>query len=401
MIDVKVSILKNLDYTKKLNFVFNLILLLAASLALPQLAEPTKALTTKFLKLENIEILFMFIGVLFIVNIYRQLGNIADYLMYWTRFLKSPRLSLIFTSMILGLMPVKGRTLISSPVIGQITEKHKLNKMSAAMVDYLATHIVYLLLPIEGMVIVALSTFAVLGFNLLTLISYTLPGIIFFMLLVTYYSWKTGNRQSIELPRSQVKFSQAAKVTLPIVLLLIAAYLYAQQGVTYALITGTIVFVGLSLLFLSPTKQQIKGALKTMDKQLIVTLMLIFLFSATVSQLPFIQAWAAAVIASSFAIPALIVICYLIGFFLGSSKGTATAIFPLLLPLISNAPNAFQIIAIAYAAGWAGYIASPAHACCHYAASYFDTPYLKVWSRISIYSLIASALIIVTALIRG
>ena len=393
--------LSSANQTRSLNWIFNIILAGAAIISLPFLAEPSKVLLTQFLQMENIEVLFLFIGVLFMVNIYRQIGNIADYFLYWTRFIKSPRIALIFTSMILAVLPVKGRTIMSAPIIGQIAEKHQLNKFSAAMVDYIATHIVYLLLPIEGSVIVVLTTFALIGFNLGVFISYMLPGIIFLISVVTFYSWKTGNVNAIKLPSRAVTFGQAITITLPIILLMISLYLYEMKDVTYSVIIGTIIFVSLSLAFLKPNKQQIQAAIKSMDKQLILTLVLIFLFAATVSQLTFVKQWSADVLASGFTIPALILIGYLAGFILGDSKGMAALIFPLLLPLISSAPNAFQIIAITYAAMYAGYIASPAHPCCQYAASYFNTPYLKVWSRISLYSLGAAGLIIAVALIRG
>lgn len=396
-----VTIIKRFDYTKKLNLFFNIFLLVVIAWALPNLAEPSKILMTKFLKLGNIEVLFLFIGVLFIVNIYKQIGNVADYLLYWTRFIKNPRISLILTSLILAIMPVKGRTIMSAPIIGQIAEKHQLNKFSAAMVDFIATHIVYLLMPIEGSVIIVLTTFAAIGFGLGTFISYMLPGIIFLIGVVTYYSWKTSSGTTIKLPASTITFGQAFKITSPFLLLITSLYLYGMKEITYSIIVGTTIFVVLSLLFLKPTKQQIADAIKAMDKQLILTLVLIFLFAATVSQLPLIKQWTAAVITSNFTIPALIIIGYLAGLILGSSSGMATLIFPILAPLINSAPNVFQIIAITYASMYAGYLISPAHPCCHYAAAYFDTPYLKVWSRGIIFGLGAALSIIIIALIRG
>ena len=393
--------LKHFDYTKKLNLFFNSILVAIIAVALPQVIAPGKVLLKGFLKLENIEVLYLFVGVLFVVNVYKQIGNIADYLLYWTRLIRNPRLALIFTSMVLAIMPVKGRTIVSAPIIGQIAEKHRLNKISAAMVDFIATHIVYLVLPIEGSVIVVLTTFATIGFHLGTFISYMLPGIIFLVGVVAYYSWKTSRGVTLELPRAQVTFRQAVKVTLPLLLLMASLYLYEMKDVRYAIIAGTTIFVGLSLAILKPSRQQIRNAVKTMDTQLILTLVLIFLFAATVSQLPWIKQLAAEVVTSGYTIPVLAAIGYLAGFTLGSSSGMATLIFPLLAPLIRSAPNAFQIIAITYAAMYAGYLASPAHPCCHYAASYFDNAYLKIWARVTAYSAVAAALIVLVALVRG
>ena len=49
MIGIREGILKNFDYTKRLNLVFNVLLLTAAAVALPYLAEPTKMLTSKWI----------------------------------------------------------------------------------------------------------------------------------------------------------------------------------------------------------------------------------------------------------------------------------------------------------------------------------------------------------------
>ena len=388
-------------WTKKLNLIFNIILLGLIAISFFFLASPLSTVSENFLTTENIQVLLLFITVLFMVNIYKQIGNVADYFLYWTRFIHNPRLSLIFTSMVLSILPVKGRTIISAPIIGQIAQKNNLNKFSAAMVDYIATHTVYLLLPIEGSVVVVLAAFAAIGFGLGTFIGYMLPGLIFLFAVVAYYSWKTSSFDGVKLSVPDVSFWQALKVSSPLVVLMFFLYLFEMVEVEYAIIVGIVIFLALSLAVLKPTKEQMKKAIASMDKQLMLTLVLIFLFASTFSQLPFVHEVAKAFIASGFTIPILIVVSYLAGFVLGDSKGMAALIFPILASLISGAPNAFQMIAISYAAMYAGYIASPAHPCCQYAASYFDQPYLKVWSRIAIYAACAAACIIVVALIRG
>ncbi|NTU98813.1 DUF401 family protein [Candidatus Falkowbacteria bacterium] len=394
--------IKGHDLTRKLNLGLNIVLSIAVASSLFLLAQPGKVLLKNFVKLENAEVLVLFIGMLFMVNLYRELGNIADYFLYWTKFIKNPRLSLIATSMVLGILPVKGRTIISAPIIGQIAQKNKLNKLSAALVDYLATHIVYFLLPIEGSVVVVLATFAATGLSLGKFVSYMLPGVLVLLAAVGYYSWKTtDNNSEYILEESKISFKQSSKATLPIAILMAALFVFKMYQIKYAMIAGTIIFISLSLYLLKPTKAQVQKSIRTMDKQLILTLVLIFLFSATISKMPQISILTNQWLASGAGLTLLGLISYAIGFIIGDSKGMTLAVFPIILPLVASSSHPFQIIAIIYAMLYAGYIASPAHACCHYAASYFETPYLKVWARFSLYGLAASADIIIVALIRG
>lgn len=389
--------LKKVDYTKKLNLFFNLVLVILIIIGIFYLPEPSKILVKKYLKLSNFELLFLFTGILFIVNIYRQLGNIADYLLYWSKFLKSPKLSLILTSLVLGAMPVKGRTIVSAPVIAQIARKHKLDNFSAAMVDYIATHIYYLFFPLSVSLMFVVS---LVNLNYLKFVSYFLPAILFLIGVVIYYSSKSKVTDMIT-EKTEVKFVGALKMTTPIVLLLIFLAFFGLKKVPYTMITGAVIFIILSLMLLKPSGKQIKKALKSMDVQLIITLALILLLSAITKNLPSIKSWAEIMVNSNFAIPALIILGYVSGITIGSSSTMVSALFPLMAPIIIGLPNVYQIAAITYAAQYAGYIASPAHPCCHYAASYFNNPYLKVWLRITIYAIIASSITILFALWRG
>ncbi|MFH1048154.1 MAG: DUF401 family protein [Patescibacteria group bacterium] len=382
-------------FDAKLNIIFSVIVIIAIATMFYITKEPLALIWNKFiLKTQNVELLALFTGVLFVANIYRQTGNATDNLLYWTKFLKNGKLSLIFTSLFLGLMPVKGRTILSAPIIAQIAQKNNLNNFSASMVNYLSSHIYYLIFPLSTSLMFVII---IMKFNYFNFIFFLMPGVLFLAMMVWYFASRSNISSNFSI-ETKSSFKEAARFVLPIVVLLISLGLSELYKIQYSILIGTVIFVALSVVLLKPSRSQIKAAYKSIDKYLIFILFLILLLSAFTSNSPLIKNYFSGIIAGSYSIPILIVIGYLIGFTIGSSSTMVSAIFPLLAPILTGNPLAYQIAAIVYASEYAGYIASPAHPCCHYAASFFNVPYIKVWWKISIYAAIASALNIIFAL---
>jgi len=234
-------------------------------------------------------------------------------------------------------------------------------------------------------------------FNYFNFIFFLMPGVLFLAMMVWYFASRSNISSNFSI-ETKSSFKEAARFVLPIVVLLISLGLSELYKIQYSILIGTVIFVALSVVLLKPSRSQIKAAYKSIDKYLIFILFLILLLSAFTSNSPLIKNYFSGIIAGSYSIPILIVIGYLIGFTIGSSSTMVSAIFPLLAPILTGNPLAYQIAAIVYASEYAGYIASPAHPCCHYAASFFNVPYIKVWWKISIYAAIASALNIIFAL---
>ncbi|MBU4099703.1 DUF401 family protein [Patescibacteria group bacterium] len=382
-------------FDAKLNIIFSVIVIIAIATMFYITEEPLALIWNKFiLKTQNVELLALFTGVLFVANIYRQTGNATDNLLYWTKFLKNGKLSLIFTSLFLGLMPVKGRTILSAPIIAQIAQKNNLDNFSASMVNYLSSHIYYLIFPLSTSLMFVII---IMKFNYFNFIFFLMPGVLFLAMMVWYFASRSNISSNFSI-ETKSSFKEAARFVLPIVVLLISLGLSELYKIQYSILIGTVIFVALSVVLLKPSRSQIKAAYKSIDKYLIFILFLILLLSAFTSNSPLIKNYFSGIIAGSYSIPILIVIGYLIGFTIGSSSTMVSAIFPLLAPILTGNPLAYQIAAIVYASEYAGYIASPAHPCCHYAASFFNVPYIKVWWKISIYAAIASALNIIFAL---
>jgi hypothetical protein len=381
---------------RSLNVIFSVVIGLAIIAAFLSIDNSNRLIWNKFFtNIKTFELIVLFTGVLFVTNLYRQLGNTADNLLYWTKFLKNGKLSLIATALFLGMMPVKGRTILSAPIIAEIARKNNLNNNSASLVNYLSTHIYYLMFPLSTSLMFVI---AVMNFNYFKFVFFLLPGIIFLAGVVWYYASRSNISESFAI-QTKSSFKEAARFTFPILVLLIFLGLYGLYKVQYSMLIGVFLFVVLSLVSLRPSKEQIKIAWKSIDKYLIIILALILLLSVLAKNSSFIKDSLSGVMLSSYSIPVLIVAGYLVGFTIGSSSTMVSAVFPLLAPVLIGNPFAYQVAAIVYASEYAGYIASPAHPCCHYAASFFNIPYLKVWWRITVFALVASALNILFALL--
>ena len=375
---------------RMLNVVFSVLLLVLIALAASNIDDPVKTIIGKYIKnIKYWELVVLFSSVLFITNIYRQMKNTADNLLYWTKFLKNGKLSLIATALFLGIMPVKGRTILSAPIIAEISRKNKLNDDSASMVNYLSTHIYYLMFPLSTSLMFVIAT---MNFDYFRFVFFLLPGIIFLAAVVWYYASKSNISEDFAI-KSKASFGEAVNFTIPVFVLLVFLGMYGLYKVKYSILVGSILFIALSLKFLKPSKSQIKTAWQMMDKYLILMLVLILLLSSLSKHSPFVKEFLLGAINNSFySIPILIVAGYLVGLTVGSSSTMVSAIFPLLAPIIIGTPFAYQIAAIVYASEYAGYVASPAHPCCHYAASFFNVPYIRVWWRIALFAAAASLL---------
>ncbi len=388
----------NILTNRRLNLWLNAGLLVLLALAVRATPDHVGAPLAKFLTRANLELVVLFTTVLLVGSLYRVLGNMANHLVYWTRYLKNPRLAIVATALLLGAMPVKGRTIMVSPVVAEVARKHRLGAFPAALVNHLATHTSYLISPLSASLLLVVST---LQLDFFRFVSYLLPGTIVVVAVVVYYAWRINRANPADASPDPIGLGDAVVLTLPIIVLFSALALAELRHVPYAVAGGAFLFVGLTFLALKPTRQQLTQALRSMDWHLVVTLTLILLLSAYTANLPGLKAWAQAVLSSQLTLPVLVVVGYLTGLVIGSSTAMVAAVFPVLAPAVAGFPNVYQIAAVTYAAQYAGYVASPAHPCCHYVAAYFRKPYLQLWWRVALVGGLATLAVFGVALWRG
>lgn len=382
---------------RRLNLLFLVGLIVLVAVVARAVDNPGQILRVKFLTLANFELILLFTSVLFVGSLYRALGNVADHLLYWTKYLKSPRLAIVATALILGAMPVKGRTVMVSPVVSEVAKKHRLAVFPTAIVNHLATHTSYLVSPLSASLLLVVST---LQLDFFKFIGYLLPGTLLLVAVVVYYAWRVNHSPPVAPPSRELHLGAALLLTIPMLVLIATLMLAELRKTPYVVAVGAVAFVLLTLVVLKPTRPQVGRAARRTDFQLVGTLGIIMLLSAFTGSLPGVKAWAAGLISSGYTVPTLIVIGYLTGIIIGSSTSMVAAVFPVLAPLLAGSPHIYQIAAVTYAAQYAGYIASPSHVCCHYVAAYFNKPYLQLWVRISMVALLAAFAVAAVAVWR-
>lgn len=381
-----------------MNLLFSVGLVVLVAVAARAVDDPRQVIGTKFLTLANFELILLFTSVLFVGSLYRALGNVADHLLYWTKYLKSPRLAIVATALVLGAMPVKGRTVMVSPVVSEVAKKHRLAVFPTAMVNHLATHTSYLVSPLSASLLLVVST---LQLDFFRFIGYLLPGTLVLIAVVIYYAWRVNHSQPVASPPPELHLGAALLLTIPMLVLIATLMLAELRKTPYTVAAGAVAFVFLTLVVLKPTRSQINRAVRRTDFQLVGTLGIIMLLSAFTGSLPGVKAWAGGLLASGFTVPVLVIVGYATGFIIGSSTSMVAAVFPVLAPLLAGSSHVYQIAAVTYAAQYAGYIASPSHVCCHYVAAYFNKPYLQLWVRIAAVAALAALAVIAVALWRG
>ena len=379
---------------RRLNSLFIIGLAVLIAVAARAVNDPWHVAATKFLTLANLELLILFASVLFVGSLYRVLGNVADHLLYWTKFLRSPRLAIVSTALLLGAMPVKGRTVMVSPVVAEVAKKHRLGVFPTALVNHLATHTSYLVSPLSASLLLVVST---LKLDFFRFVSYLLPGTAVLVAVVVYYAWRVRGTQPVHDRRQELALGAALVLTLPLLLLVGALAAAELFHLPFAVAAGAIIFSVLTVLAVRPRGKQLAQAIRRTDLQLVGTLALILLLSAYTASLPGIKTWAQGLLASGFTLPLLIVVGYLTGMIIGSSTSIVAAVFPVLAPLLVGSSHIYPIAAVTYAAQYAGYVASPSHVCCHYVAAYFNKPYLQLWARISIVAISAALAVALVA----
>lgn len=385
--------------TKKMNWVFNLILIILVFIFIIfDYNYFGKVFKEGFIgKLKNWELIILFTSVLFVTESYKRIEGFEKYIIYWARFFKNPRIFLVFSSLFLGSMPVKGRTIVSAPILSNIARKYNLNNLSAAMIDYVSTHMYYLFFPLSTSLILAITA---LNVEYLYFVIFFIPAMCILLSIIIFYckdiDVEKEKEIALEIDDSDgIGILESIKMITPILFLLVCLGLSAIFHIPYIMTGGSLIFVGISLFLLKLKKEQIKEILQKIDYSLIFSLVLILLLSALAKHNKKLSVQISSLLQDSNNIILILLGSYLTGLTIGSSSTSAATVFMFLAPVLSNSPQIYSIGAIAYLAQYAGYVASPAHACCHYAASYFEVPYIQVWWRISLIAFLASIINII------
>lgn len=295
----------------------------------------------------GIEILTNNIHFVFIVMLALVAGGlIKDYGIMNTVFrfiqknIPSKRIALSLITLLSGILPIPGRTIISAPILDSLTQGVGPNaRKKLGILDYVATHHYYLWSPLEKSVLIVLAG---LGISYFTLLSYIWIPLVAYIGFTIYLIFNYINEDDLNI-------SITKPTSTPFSFKRIIEYMNYKliAFVTVVIIAGN----------------------------------LIKLYANDISM--FMSGY------ENISVLAIVLLGSLFSFFMGSSSKYAG------LVVISVGLVGIQYLPIIFIADFIGYLLSPTHKCLIISKEYFNTGIKEFYKILSILSgiLIISALL--------
>lgn len=283
------------------------------------------------------------------------------------RVVSNKKLQLMFVPALIGLLAVPGGAIISAPFIDKIGEDLDIVKSKRAVINLVYRHISMHVMPYSnGLLLMALllpqiSVYRVIAFNLIFVLIYVMIGYLTYIKDIKYPATKKD-------PISVEDFLQLALYTAPIyfaVILNIAFNIPFFIGVLFNI---------LILYLLRPRKTIIKDFFNSINLNVFLTILGVYLIQGTISNFPEFNR----ILASLLSNPSTLIISIVgISVFFGLATGFQPASLGVIIPVIGSMAlslSRMTVLAhIVFAWSFVGYFFSPLHLC-----QLFTVEYMKV-----------------------
>lgn len=312
--------------------------------------------------------MLLLISVMIISGIIKDLGLMTNVVCYVSNYIKNPKILAGVISAITGILPIKGRVIVSAGIL------HSIYKKSPALgpLNYIATHHYYLWSPLEKAVIVAMGAFGLSYVDWLLLMS---PLLVISAGFICWYISVCGD----DIQFDSTKTSEGSCLIVPPYLLCLLGCVIWNPIWSFCLLTIYCMVV---------YKQY--NVSKYIDWKLVCWFGFIILASNiaktyTDDIYKFVERYCA---------DHGLLVGTMIGFFsslaLGSSSRFST--ITVILTLIFGV----QYLLWFYIVDFAGYVLSPAHKCVSIGKQYFKTPLISFYGVLLVWImfLIISAAVI-------
>jgi len=289
----------------------------------------------------------------------------------------SPKLAMLLTPAIIGLIPMPGGALVSATTLQDLVKKTGLSPEQATFINYWFRHVWDYFLPVYPAVITAsviLST--PLPAIMKTLWPMTALAIVFGIICSYRIMKKT---QGIREKASRNIAYSLLSASWPILLLVLLILLGLDAVIAFPLT--------LTLLAWQQRAKwsELKKALKYgLDPKILLLLYAVMLYKATIESSH--TAYTLLSDMQSIGLPTLailVVLPLLIGFATGVSVAFVGIAFPLLTPfIVSSSGISSYALLVAFTSGIVGYLLSPVHLCFILSAEYFKASLAKVYKYV-------------------
>ena len=321
-------------------------------------------------------------------------------------YLTSPRLRLAFFPSLIGLLPMPGGAIFSAPMLGSVAERMGIRPEDKVLLNYWFRHMWELIFPLYPGIILASS---LAGVPLITLIGYTLPGMVFFTFLGWWFLLRPSRLPLAAEAAGEGGFRDARRAvrhSLPLIAAILGslgleALLSAvrpEWSYEWGIIAGLIAAIFLALAMNRLGARFLLGVL--MQRKLLGMLLVIasiIVFKDVMAGAGVVEDLSRSAGGSMALFSAVMLLPFLVGMVSGITMAFVGATLPLLLGLLQQAgamDSLAPYLVLNLFSGFLGVMVSPLHVCYVLTCQYFEVDLAAAWSRL----LAPCALLLVFAL---
>jgi len=360
-------------------FFFSFIIGISFKMSLKKIFE---VFLTGAVDLATLKVVAVVILVEIMSNVLSYSGKLKKITSSFELFARNRYLSLIFPSLLMGLLPVPAGAMLSAPLVQEAGNKMNLSAETKTFLNYWFRHIFEFIWPIYPGIILAA---AILGISVYKFIAAQLPlflasvvaGVLFGLRKLSLEKYTSCAQE--DNPRSIRRFFALLMNIWPVLGIVFLVLIFKLDIVlSLFLIVIFAIFTNKKM-----TKKFSPVLKRSFEWRIIFLIFSVLIFKKMLEMsgiLPFIPG-----IFKWLRIPeifTLFFIPFLIGTISGLSMATVGIAFPVLLPLIGeNSPNLTYAM-LAFAGGVSGYLLSPFHLCLVVSTAYFKASFRKVWEMV-------------------
>lgn len=311
-------------------------------------------------------LILMSTSIAILAELYRLTGLIEDLGIGLAKALRSPKIAVMLTPAIIGLLPVAGGALMSAPIVGALSENLNFTIELSIYANVWFRHTIFMFYPLSQLLI---TTSAITGLPIELLALKQLPIAIFMIILgyiITFRNLKGEVSIGISEARTPLKTSAIPLIT-ALTLAILFRFLIGNFGMAIGVVIGMLVLATVSkansqTIFKSINNKRVRG-------------IALAAFSIMYLQKSFLASGASRVITevlTSNTIPITLLEYTLPGFLsliTGSPLTGVVLSLPIMESLTTLTPTDVSAI---YVSSYLYYLGSPAHLCFVYTAQYFD-----------------------------
>lgn len=366
-----------LVFSLRLRFPIGLSLIISSILIgifyYPSLETILKLIVKSLSSYPTLKTILIIYSVLLLTNIVKNRGmeNLAENLL---EIFKDVKYAIIFSPMIVGLLPMPGGALFTAGIVNEIGKKTGLRPEEKTFINYWFRHIWEYIWPLyPGLILVS------------TIMNVSIKSIIEHQFYLTFIAFFIGLFFVKRLKSFKIENKKDIKKTifnifdgfLPIIVIVMLIF--------FTNIKEELIIFSVSIFFLLLLKINFKKKISLLFKSFSIEMMLLivgvmifkdfFSNSETIKQ-NFLALQNNKALEYIF----LIFSPLLVGFFTGINQAYVGILLPMVVPIILKNGNIdFQRLTLFYASGFVGVLLSPVHLCLSLTKEYFKADWFKVY----------------------